>query len=67
MIDRKAEYSRLLHLAVDEENAAADAEARHDEPSIIDVHRTRAKQFRALAAQFAPKPRKIRPIIDAGP
>jgi hypothetical protein len=58
MRNRKTEYSRMLHLAVDEENAAAAAEARFDEPGIIDNHRAQAEHFRALAGGFAPKPKK---------
>ncbi|WP_311269739.1 hypothetical protein [Sphingobium sp. WCS2017Hpa-17] len=65
MIDRKTEYSRLLHLAAEEEASAAAAEARHDDPLLIEAHRARATYFRDAAGRFAFKRRGNSPKIES--
>lgn len=63
MMNRKAEYHRLLQLAAEEEAAAA--RAHYNDPLQIDTHRARARNFRDAAGRFAFKPRKDESKVDS--
>ena len=54
MIDRKAEYLRMMKQAAEEQAAADDAIKRRDSTELIDQHLRRAQLFRQLAAKFDP-------------
>ncbi len=54
MIDRKAEYSRMMKQAAEEQAAADKAIKRRDSPELIGQHLRRAQLFRQLAAKFEP-------------
>lgn len=54
MIDRKAEYLRMMKQAAEEQAAADDAITRGDSTELIDQHLRRAQLFRQLASKFDP-------------